>query len=461
MTQNRGFSRDNIFWLNYYRDIDHGQEGIYPGITKFLYDVWNNSSEENLTDEDKLKIENKLKWADWIIFAFAAGDCGPDSYKVTTGDRCGRGNSEADTLHWFLDYITNKDYIDAKVVAISYGSPPWSLDTTDIGQLDAYYAAFNQLEPFEIHSIRALLREFEPTGASPITAMGTEYNLENALEPDPNQILEIQITSELTKTSLTVGDIIDVKISELVDKNGNDVLYMPNVRWRSKNNSSNMEMLPLYGDTKIVNGQANATFQFNEPGIIEIRAFVKGLESEVLTLEIFEPPTITPTITSIPSPTKTATYAPATPSVTPIANPTIDKISPFTNGLVPPSALNNNSNQDEYLQIIVSIIVIIFFGFIIIGVFFFFKRHSHKNNVIFGEDSNSRKEIFDNLVTYFTKEEFKTLCFDLGVNYDTLDGTGFNTKARELIIYLENRNRVQELITKIKTERPNSTWKEN
>jgi hypothetical protein len=58
------------------------------------------------------------------------------------------------------------------------------------------------------------------------------------------------------------------------------------------------------------------------------------------------------------------------------------------------------------------------------------------------------------LVDHFDEEELETLCFDLGVDYDSLPAEGKANKARELVAFLERRDRIPELIAKLKVERP-------
>ena len=60
------------------------------------------------------------------------------------------------------------------------------------------------------------------------------------------------------------------------------------------------------------------------------------------------------------------------------------------------------------------------------------------------------------LVDRFDLEELRTLCFDLGVDYDSLRGEGKEAKARELVGYIERRGRLDELETRIKQLRPGS-----
>ncbi len=64
------------------------------------------------------------------------------------------------------------------------------------------------------------------------------------------------------------------------------------------------------------------------------------------------------------------------------------------------------------------------------------------------------------LTQYFDAGELRTLCFDLGVDYDDLPGEGKANKARELISYLERRDRVHGLIELVRRRRPNIPWEE-
>jgi hypothetical protein len=62
------------------------------------------------------------------------------------------------------------------------------------------------------------------------------------------------------------------------------------------------------------------------------------------------------------------------------------------------------------------------------------------------------------LATQFSEEELRTLCFDLGVDYDDLRGESKTDKARELILYLEHRVRLADLINVGKRLRPDLAW---
>jgi len=62
------------------------------------------------------------------------------------------------------------------------------------------------------------------------------------------------------------------------------------------------------------------------------------------------------------------------------------------------------------------------------------------------------------LTTYFDAGELHTLCFDLEVDYDDLPGEGKVDKARELIAYLERRDRIPELVSVCQGLRPHVPW---
>ena len=62
------------------------------------------------------------------------------------------------------------------------------------------------------------------------------------------------------------------------------------------------------------------------------------------------------------------------------------------------------------------------------------------------------------MAKHFNDEEFRTLCFDLRIDYDSLEGKGKMGKIRELIAYLDRFNRLDELLFYLKTERASVAW---
>lgn len=58
----------------------------------------------------------------------------------------------------------------------------------------------------------------------------------------------------------------------------------------------------------------------------------------------------------------------------------------------------------------------------------------------------------------FDEEELKTLCFALGIDYDSLRGEGKDARMRELIGYYMRRDKLTDLTQAIYTQRPNLFW---
>lgn len=64
------------------------------------------------------------------------------------------------------------------------------------------------------------------------------------------------------------------------------------------------------------------------------------------------------------------------------------------------------------------------------------------------------------LETRFDEGELRTLCSDLGIDYDDLPAVGRANKARELVDYLDRRDRISELVEIGKELRPDVPWGE-
>jgi VIT1/CCC1 family predicted Fe2+/Mn2+ transporter len=58
----------------------------------------------------------------------------------------------------------------------------------------------------------------------------------------------------------------------------------------------------------------------------------------------------------------------------------------------------------------------------------------------------------------FNFEEIRQLTFDMGIEYEDLAGENKKTKVRELIIYLQRRNRLEELVSIASKHRPQIDW---
>jgi serine/threonine protein kinase len=68
-----------------------------------------------------------------------------------------------------------------------------------------------------------------------------------------------------------------------------------------------------------------------------------------------------------------------------------------------------------------------------------------------GVDGTALRQL---LISRFNLEELRTLCADLHVSYDELEGEGHEPKARELIAHLQRRERLGELVSYVRQHRP-------
>jgi hypothetical protein len=66
----------------------------------------------------------------------------------------------------------------------------------------------------------------------------------------------------------------------------------------------------------------------------------------------------------------------------------------------------------------------------------------------------------DVLHACFNDAEFRTLCADLGIDYEDLAGGAKPNIAAELVGYLQRRGRIQDLITICSKQRPHVNWAE-
>lgn len=68
--------------------------------------------------------------------------------------------------------------------------------------------------------------------------------------------------------------------------------------------------------------------------------------------------------------------------------------------------------------------------------------------------SETLSQLRENLLHHFNLDEFRTLCFDVGVDYDDLPGESKSGKARELITFLDRQGRLHDLIHRCAELRP-------
>ncbi len=181
-------------------------ESISPPVTLTL----------QLPEEDKIsKIERRIDEAEWIIFAMLNVD--PERYP------------NSDVVKRFLRERSTQ--IAGKNVIVLALQAPYFLDATEIGQLTTYLGVYSKSTPFLENAVRALFRNFTPTGAPAVKVDGTRFSdLSERLSPDPEVQIplsvtldDVEITNEAEQSSVNAGDTLFIQVGPVLDRNGNPV----------------------------------------------------------------------------------------------------------------------------------------------------------------------------------------------------------------------------------------------
>lgn len=254
------------------------------------------------------EVDRLLDEADWLIFAML------DTDPNTPG---------SDALRRFLsERPASRE--QKRLVAMAYGAP-YYLDATDIAKLTAYFAVYGKTAPFLEASMRALFREFSPTGASPVDVGGVNYAVADKLKPDPAQSIQLvlpDVRVQMGSNTFTakVRDTLRVVAGPILDYNGRLVPDNTPVSFKLKQRADQFE-LPL-GESGTENGFAETSVLLERAGDYEVQVRSgDALGSLSLVLNIVDPEqgeaqvaVATPTATPTAPPTETPT---ATPSLTP------------------------------------------------------------------------------------------------------------------------------------------------
>lgn len=64
------------------------------------------------------------------------------------------------------------------------------------------------------------------------------------------------------------------------------------------------------------------------------------------------------------------------------------------------------------------------------------------------------------LIQHFNLQELNSLCFNLGVEYEDLEGTTLSEKTQQLVTYMKRRDVLQQLVDEVKKFRPRVDWPE-
>ena len=70
----------------------------------------------------------------------------------------------------------------------------------------------------------------------------------------------------------------------------------------------------------------------------------------------------------------------------------------------------------------------------------------------------TRREMYEVLINYFSLGELRTLAFDLNIEFEDLSGETKSTKALSLIEFADRRGRLDDLVRYVMRLRPNVEW---
>lgn len=250
---------------------------------------------------EAVQLELNLRRANWIIFSML-----PDQPL----------QSSFDVLRRFL--TERPDLFQQKRLIVFAFCAPYYLDATDISKLTAYYALYSKAPGFVDTAAYLLFGELRATGASPVSVPGIAYNLNEALFPDPTQVIPLEFdlptSQQATNSAGTpepapppeyrLGDVVMLRTGVIVDHNRNPVPDGTPVTFSftSGVESSATRQVEITRD-----GIARTSYAINNPGVLEIRAESENAHSEVLRLDIPTPGEEGTTSTPTPEPTPTAT----------------------------------------------------------------------------------------------------------------------------------------------------------
>jgi beta-N-acetylhexosaminidase len=259
------------------------------------------------------EIDQLINDANWLVFAVQDEDA-----RVPSSGALRRFLSERPELRE-----------RKRLVAMALGAP-YYLDATDISKLTAYFGVFGKTPPFLEAAVRALFREFTPTGASPVDIAGTNYRLDEKLRPNPNQTIPLQLPDvrvQMGSNTFTakVDDTLRVLAGPILDFNGRLVPDGTLVSFQLKQRGDEFQ-LPLE-ETGTVDGYADASVVLERAGDFEVQVQsgqATGSLSLILSIvdeEEGQAQVAVATATPTPVPTPTATPT-ATPTPEPTATPT-------------------------------------------------------------------------------------------------------------------------------------------
>ncbi len=286
-----------------------------------------------------------LEEADWILFA--QQDLNPIK------------GPNSDAVKLFLNDGRSASY-DARLVVLAFNAP-YYLDTTEISKLDLYLGAYSKVEPFVESAVRVLFGEHVPQGVSPVDVVGTNYDLQRQLAPDPDQMIPLRQLDPAPGAGLQPPASVHLQAGPILDRNSHGVRDGTAVTFYAEVGSE-MYVPPIQATTG--GGLAEAIFTLAEPGQVRFRVESgEALRSQTLSLTLLPQPTATPAPTDTPRPTPTDPPTPQ-PTLTPQPSPTALPAGPTA---VTAGAGARPVGGADLALAAATILVVVLFGWLVLG----------------------------------------------------------------------------------------------
>ena len=282
-------------------------------VRSFTFEDLNQVLNDSAAPQLAQVVEEELAEADWLIFAMLDVDL--ERYP------------NSDAVKQFLRL--RSDRLRGKRMVVLALNAPYFLDATEISKLTAYFGVYSRTQPFLENAVRALFRGYPMVGAPPVSVPGTRFSsLIERLEPDPNQVIVLQLVGESApvpvdggssdaegQVDVSVGDSIRVQAGPVLDLNGHRAPDGTPVAFRLIYEGEELalptEPIPT------VNGMAAISAPLERSGTLRISASSGQAVTSVSILVSIqgESPatiaTVVPTLTPVPQPTDTPVVVPA------------------------------------------------------------------------------------------------------------------------------------------------------
>ena len=273
MSFERTSLRDAVLRLNGRGGAEEVREG---NLGTYTFD----ELESLYVESEEFSMLDALEASDWVVISLASDE-------------------KLDTLRQFL--LDFQPILRGKKVVLFSFTTPYLLDATDISKFTAYYGLYSYAPPFLDVAARLLFKELTPVGDSPVDITGIGYDIETAIQPDPDQFLSLGLalpleaaatpqagSATLAPTSIpmfAVGDTLGVRTGTIYDYNGNPVPDGTRATFTLTMGGEGNVNQQL--DAKTISGVARANFQLNQTGLLDIRVSSgNATVSETLRLDI-------------------------------------------------------------------------------------------------------------------------------------------------------------------------------